>query len=217
MKFTKHLVEIYDTRNKLKYKILTKSKKFYWTVNSKIYTIIALAGLPVFIKFNLFNNQDATFVDDLLMILMLAAFLFGIIVGITKFNKYRTLEGDLISDLEFQKHKIIVGDKEYLLDEIQKIEITAFDFRGAIKTYKGNFDGNLSNGVDNLLKLYLTNQNKIELNFQQIIKNEIRNEKEILINYCNLNKLHYLNLLEILDINDYDEIQRFKIEKLTNQ
>lgn len=201
----------------MKYKILTKSKKFYWTVNSKIYTIIALAGLPVFIKFNLFNNQDATFVDDLLMILMLTAFLFGIIVGITKFNKYRTLKGDLISDLEFQKHKVIVGDKEYLLDEIQKIEINAFDFKGAIKTYKGNFDGNLSNGVDNLLKLYLTNQNKIELNFQQIIKNEIRNEKEILINYCNLNKLHYLNLLEILDINDYDEIQRFKIEKLTNQ
>ena len=201
----------------MKYKILTKSKKFYWTVNSKIYTIIALAGLPVFIKFNLFNNQVATFVDDLLMILMLTAFLFGIIVGITKFNKYRTLKGDLISDLEFQKHKVIVGDKEYLLDEIQKIEINAFDFKGAIKTYKGNFDGNLSNGVDNLLKLYLTNQNKIELNFQQIIKNEIRNEKEILINYCNLNKLHYLNLLEILDINDYDEIQRFKIEKLTNQ
>lgn len=199
----------------MKYKILTKSKKFYWTVNSRIYSILLLTTLPVFIKLNLFKNQNVTFLDKLLILIILITFFSALIIGLSKLNMYRTLKGELISDLEFQKHKIIIGDKEYLLDEIQKIEINAFDFKGAIKTYKGNFDGNLSNGVDNLLKLYLTNQNKIELNFQQIIKNEIRNEEEILINYCNLNKLDYLNLLEILNINDYDDIQRFKIEKLT--
>jgi hypothetical protein len=203
------------TVNKLKYKILTKSEKYYWTVNSRIYSILLLTILPVFIKLNLFKNQNITFFDKSLMFIMVATLFCGIVIGLSKFNKYKTLKGELISDLEFQKGKIIIGDKEYLLNEIQKIEINAFDFRGEINTYRGNFDGNLSNGVNNLLKLYLANQIKLEINFQQIVKNEIRNEEEILIAYCNQNKLHYFNLLEILGINDYDEIQKFKKEKLT--
>ena len=203
------------TKSKLKYKILTKSKKFCWTVNSRIYPILVLTTLLLLIKQILFKNQNITLFDKSLMFILFLTIFSGLIIG--KFKKYQTLKGQLISDLEFKKNKILIDDKEYLLDDIQKIEIKAFDFIGAIANHKGiDFDGNLSNGVNNFLKVYMKNQNKIELNFQQIKKNEIRNDEDIFINYCNNNKLHYLNLLEILGIDDYDEIQRFKMEKLTN-
>lgn len=200
----------------MKYKILTKSKKFYWTINSRIYTILLFTLLPVFIKLNLFKNQNVTFFDKTLFVIGISTILFGFAIRLLRFNKYKTLKGELISELEFLEDKIIIGDKQYLLEDIQKIEINAFDFKGLIIYSKGDLDGNLSNGVDNLLKIYLANQNKIEINFQQIVKNEIRNDQVNLISYCNQNKLHYLNLLEIMGINDYDEIQKFKKEKLIN-
>ena len=200
----------------MKYKILTKSKKFYWTINSRIYTILLFTFLPVFIKLNLFKNQNVTFFDKTLFVISICTILFGFAIRLLRFNKYKTLKGELISELEFLEDKIIIGDKQYSLEDIQKIEINAFDFKGLIIYSKGDLDGNLSNGVDNLLKIYLANQNKIEINFQQIVKNEIRNDEENLISYCNQNKLHYLNLLEIMGINNYDEIQKFKKEKLIN-
>ena len=200
----------------MKYKILTKSKKFYWTINSRIYTILLFTLLPVFIKLNLFKNQNVTFFDKTLFVIGISTILFGFAIRLLRFNKYKTLKGELISELEFLEDKIIIGDKQYLLEDIQKIEINAFDFKGLIIYSKGDLDGNLSNGVDNLLKIYLANQNKIEINFQQIVKNEIRNDQVNLISYCNQNKLHYLNLLEIMGINNYDEIQKFKKEKLIN-
>ena len=200
----------------MKYKILTKSKKFYWTINSRIYTILLFTLLPVFIKLNLFKNQNVTFFDKTLFVISICTILFGFAIRLLRFNKYKTLKGELISELEFLEDKIIIGDKQYLLEDIQKIEINAFDFKGLIIYSKGDLDGNLSNGVDNLLKIYLANQNKIEINFQQIVKNEIRNDQVNLISYCNQNKLHYLNLLEIMGINNYDEIQKFKKEKLIN-
>ena len=73
----------------------------------------------------------------------------------------------------------------------------------------------MSNGVDNTIKIYLTDKSKIEHNFQQKAENEIRNERSLLINYCKKGKLHYLSLLEILGITEYEEIQRFKKENLT--
>lgn len=200
----------------MKYKILTKSKKFYWTINSRIYTILLFTLLPVFIKLNLFKNQNVTFFDKTLFVIGISTILFGFAIRLLRFNKYKTLKGELISELEFLEDKIIIGDKQYLLEDIQKIEINAFDFKGLIIYSKGDLDGNLSNGVDNLLKIYLANQNKIEINFQQIVKNEIRNDQVNLISYCNQNKLHYLNLLQIMGINNYYEIQKFKKEKLIN-
>jgi len=200
--------------NKLKYKIITKKKKFYWTVNSVFFTIITITTLPVFIKLNILKSENVTILDKSLLSIMLVTFFVTIIIGISKFNKFVTLKGELNSDLELKNDKIIINEKEYLLNIIQKIEISAFDFKGAYSGYR-NFDGTLSNGVDNKMVIYLVDNNKIELNFQQNFENEIRNESKILIDYCNQGKLHYLNLLEILGINNYEEIQKFKSENLT--
>ena len=198
----------------MKYKIITKKKKFYWTVNSVFFTIITITTLPVFIKLNILKSENVTILDKSLLSIMLVTFFVTIIIGISKFNKFVTLKGELNSDLELKNDRIIINEKEYLLNIIQKIEISAFDFKGAYSGYR-NFDGTLSNGVDNKMVIYLVDNNKIELNFQQNFENEIRNESKILIDYCNQGKLHYLNLLEILGINNYEEIQKFKSENLT--
>ena len=200
--------------NKLKYKILTKKKKFYWTVNNIFFSIIVITTLPVFIKLNILKSENVTILDKSLLGIMCFSFFSAIIVGLSRYNKFVTLKGELKTDLEFFNDKIIIDEEEYPLSAIQKIEINAFDFKGAFRGYK-NFDGTLSNGVDNTLKIYLNNEPEIKLFFQQTINNEIRNEKTSLINYCNHSKLHYLNLLEILGITDYEEIKIFKKENLT--
>jgi hypothetical protein len=201
-------------RKKLKYKILTKSKKFYWTANSVFYSIMLVTTLPVFIKLNILKSENVTTFDKSLLSIMLFGFVGTIIYGISKYNKFVTLKGELNTDLEFKNDRIIINEKEYLINFIQKIELNACDYKGAYSGFR-NFDGTLSNGVDNTLKIYLNDNDKIEINFQQNLENELRNEKDILLNYCNNGKLHYLNLLDILGINNYEEIQKFKSENLT--
>jgi len=142
---------------------------------------------------------------------MLGAFFFGLY----KSNKHRTLKGELISELVFQKDKILIDDTGYHLDNIKKISIeNTFDYKGRYTYSKGNFDGSLSNGVENELLIYLNNDEKIQVNFQQVNEDDILNEREILIHYSNRGKLHYLNLLKILQIQNYDEIQNFKTKYL---
>jgi hypothetical protein len=198
----------------MKYKILTKTKKFYWTIDSLYFTVTGVTIGLFFIKLMILGEEVATIIDKFLLSILLIMHIVTLIYGFYKFNKYVTLKGELLYDLEFQKDKIIISNKEYYLDTIEKLEITAFDFKG-LRTGNKSFDGSLSNGVDNILKLYLKDNNKIEINFQQKTKNEIRNEELILIHYTNMKKLHYLTLLDIFGINDYDEIQKYKKEKLT--
>ena len=199
----------------LKYKILTKEKKFYWTVDSAFFVAMTITIVPMYVKWYIFNSDKFILFDEIMTCLMAISFIVFVIIGMSKFNKYKTLKGDLNSDLEFQNDKVLIAEKEYPITSIQKIEINSFDFKGALKGHR-SFDGTLSNGVDNTLKIYLNDKTKIELNFQQTTENEIKNEKENLITYCNLGKLHYLNLLEILAISNYDEIQKFKEQNLTN-
>ena len=173
-----------------------------------------ITTLPLFIKLNIVKSENITIFDKLLLLIMFLGFVGTIIYGISKYNKFVTLKGELNSDLEFKNDRIIINEKEYLIDVIQKIEINAFDYKGAYSGFR-NFDGTLSNGVDNKLKIYVNANEKIQINFQQNFDNEIRKEKDILINYCNAGKFNYLNLLDILGINNYEEIQKFKSEHLT--
>ncbi len=198
----------------MKYRILNKNKKFYWTANSIFSSIIFITALPVFIKILIFESSKLTTLDEILMVILCISFIIGIVVGFSKIGKFVTLKGELNSELEFLFNSVKINEREILLEKVQKIEINAFDFKGAYASSK-NLDGTFSNGVNNTIKIYLIDGTKTEVFFQQIIENQIRNEKQNLINYCNQGKLHYLNLLEMLGINNYEEIQNFKKEYLT--
>ena len=80
--------------------------------------------------------------------------------------------------------------------------------------YTTNFDSNRSNGTHNELKMTLNTGENIKIKFQQEFKDQILNEKNTLIKYCNVGKLNYLNLLSILNITEHKEIQEFKKNNL---
>ncbi|WP_166919628.1 hypothetical protein [Flavobacterium poyangense] len=104
----------------MKYKILTKSKKFYWTVNNIFFAIILITTLPVFIKLNIFKSGTITIFDKTLLCILVVTFFIATIIGIYKYNKFVTLKGELNSDFELKKDSILTIEKEYLLNDIQK-------------------------------------------------------------------------------------------------
>lgn len=196
------------------YNVIRKTKRYYFTVNTMFYLGFILFGLPVFIRLNIFNFEPNLF-DKIWSYTMLFIMLGALFFSLYKSNKYKTLKGKLISELEFQKDKIVIDKIGYQLNDIKKISIeNTFDYKGRYTYSKGNFDGSLSNGLENELLIYLNNDEKIQVNFQQVNEDDILNEREILIHYSNRGKLHYLNLLKILRIEDYGEIQNFKTKYL---
>lgn len=57
---------------------------------------------------------------------------------------------------------------------------------------------------------YLKFYKNFKYNFQQDFEHDILNVKDTLIEYSKQGKLHFLNLIDILNITDYNEIQEFK-------
>ena len=57
---------------------------------------------------------------------------------------------------------------------------------------------------------YLKFYKNLKYNFQQDFEHDILNVKDTLIEYSKQGKLHFLNLIDILNITDYNEIQEFK-------
>lgn len=196
------------------YKVLRKTKKIYITPNTIFYGGSVICLTPVVISLAL-GFDDSLWMHALLYVQLLVFFT-SIIIGIFKFNKYKTLKGELTSSLEFLHDGIQIDDTFYALDKIKKISLeNTYDYKGRVAFSRGDFDGKYSNGVDNLLHLYLTDGTIIPIHFQQNTENQIIQDKEHFIRYCNDGKLGYLSLLDLLKITDYNQIQLFKKENLT--
>ena len=198
----------------MKYKILAKNRRIYITPNNIVYSIIAICSIPLLIKYFILNNTNYETWDKTLTIIICLTFFLGVIYSFFKINGYRTLKGELKGNLEFISNAIIINEQTYFIDKIKNIEISSFDFKGRFAWFKGNLDGNKSNGTENVLKITLIDNKVIKINFEQIHENQIFSEKEALINYCNSGKMNYLNLIDTLNIKDYKEIQNFKKKNL---
>ena len=204
-------------RIKLKYRILTKKKKIYITPNKVIWTLILFALIPLTVKIFVFQNDEKTILETILFPILIGAFGIGAFIKLVKMEMTKTLDGELIGEIEFHEDQIVINEKPYFIEDIRKIEIITIDYIGKPITtsiYTTNFDSNRSNGTDNELKMTLNTGENIKIKFQQEFKNQILNEKNTLIKYCNGGKLNYLNLLSILNITEHKEIQEFKRNNL---
>jgi hypothetical protein len=74
------------------------------------------------------------------------------------------------------------------------------------------FSPHLSNGLDNQFLLILKNGERIECNFLQTDSEKIEFFNDIFIHYHKKGIVGWLQLLDILNIEDYDKIQEFKKE-----
>ena len=168
----------------------------------------------IFLRMNFTKNYYHVF--NLFYAISFLFFLACIIVGLSfslfRVNKVQYLQGKFDGLLEFKNEEILIKNKKYALNEINHIAIDARDFRGSwgISSFEGNFgDSYKSNGTDNQLKLVLNTNENITINFEQIAKNQIYNEKDFLINYFHHGKFNYANLVEIIGENDaYTEYKK---------
>lgn len=119
----------------------------------------------------------------------------------------RTITGEIV----FEKDKITVNSVEYLLDDLSKITFT--DCGNHLRQGDGYFDNNTTiepNSKDNVIALELNNGETLRTYFQLNNRYHIRNIQAELIHYHNEGKLHFLNLIDVLGIEDYNAIQHFK-------
>lgn len=198
----------------MEYKILVKKKKIYFTPNNIVFSVILICSIPTGIKYFVFKNSNYQIWDTTLVYIMVITLFGGFFYSIFINNGYRTLKGVLEGKLEFLADRIIIDDKIFDLQEIKNIELCSYDYKGKPAWFDNNLDGNKSNGTRNFLNLYLNDGKIIKTYFQQLHQNDILTEKETLIKYCNEGKMNYLNLLDVLNLTDYKEIQEFKKNNL---
>ena len=190
-------------------KIFEKKKGFYISPEN----IIAISWtILIFLIYYLKTTYEFNFKGWETGILI-----FGIIyiIGlmISTFFRYEREIGEYSGKLTFWEDKIQIGDKAYNLEQIKKIEfINAFDIKGMFVNSMLEFSPHLSNGIDNEFSLILKNGESIKCNFLQTENEKIEFFNEIFIHYHKKGIISWLQLLEILNIQDYNKIQEFKKE-----
>ncbi|GEP52736.1 hypothetical protein FNO01nite_34080 [Flavobacterium noncentrifugens] len=117
------------------------------------------------------------------------------------FNTYQPLKGSIEGYLELNMEKITLDKKEYSLDQINKIEIWNFDFVGDSNNYASrfNFNGLMSNGIENLFEMSLHDSTVLKIHFQQDYRNQIIHAKQELFNYYKQGKIDFSILARIFD------------------
>lgn len=98
------------------------------------------------------------------------------------------------------------------LSEVEKLTINAQDYNG-LRHFSLMYTvyPSISNGFNNTLCVKLFSKEIIQLNFEQKYERQLgKINKDVLIQYHKAGVLSLMNLLEILEIEDYNEIQEFK-------
>lgn len=195
------------------FKIYTPVKKFYFTPNVIIFSLAGFGFLPM--AFELFilkheSSEVSKFSVGCFGVCILAVF-GSVIVRALYASKQKPLGGRLEGDIAFNNDSIMINADEYLLENFEKISFTHFnDYVGKKQSNQNYYNDGVSNGVENTVILILKNGKSITCHFQQEYRFQLRELRPKLVHYHNEGKLHFLNLIDILGIEDYNAIQIFK-------
>ncbi len=140
-------------------------------------------------------------------------FLYVIGLMVSTFFRYEKELGEYSGSLTMYEDKVKVDGVEYKLSEIVKLDfVQAFDVKGKFKNSLLKFTPHLSNGLDNTFVLILKDGQRVKKSFLQTETARLKHYKVILIHYHKKGVLGWLQLLDLLEITDYDKIQAFKNE-----
>ena len=194
----------------MKFRIYKESKYEFLTTNFIAYVSFSITLIPSLII-------SCTSYGLIYPFKILAAIGFILVIGFNFFRiaqrqRHAKIRGTFLGYLCFFKDKISINNLIIELNEIQKIKIEATDYIGKNNDYLSKYDynGSLSNGLDNKVILYLKNGQNQYIRFEQRKKNDILLLKDILVEYYKQNKLSDIKLIEALNLTDYDEIQEFR-------
>ena len=195
------------------YNLYIPGNKFYITPDKVIFSLMLLFLFPALIEFWVLqhNNDELSLFSKICLYIVPVIVIAAIVVSARNIHRHEPLKGTISGRIIFEKERIIVDNLPFLINEVEKISVRFSDYKSLRKTYRG-FNGKLSNGIDNEIIIELPG-GEIQVYFFQVEDRlgaePIRDE---LINYHLSGKLHFLNLIELLNITDYNKIQQFKKE-----
>jgi len=188
--------------------IFEHKKGFFISTESLI--LILLTGI-IFILGYLNSTPDFDFGNWFIYILIIWL-LYFIGYMFSNFFLHEHKNGEFNGKIELEDDSIIINKSKYELNEINKIMIHSHDYEGQFVNGTFEFARHISNGLNNEMKLKLSNGNEINCHFLQTKGQRIKNFRDVLINYHLKGKMSWLHLLNILEMEDFDEIQIFKKE-----
>ncbi|GGD89838.1 hypothetical protein [Planktosalinus lacus] len=192
------------------YIFIPQEKKNY---NKRYYTILgALLCIIVIIIIESFNFLEVDYLISFLKfvgISLIILWLYFVFSSITEKEKlYGVLSGEII----LTDQEVILGKEHFKLDEILNITIKSDDYEDKFSFVLVNTSYPCkSAGVDNYFEIKLNDSSVRKVQFKQNYEDEfIKKNRDMLIYFCKLDKISFLALTVILNIDDYDEIQKLK-------
>ncbi|APG64185.1 hypothetical protein LPB136_01850 [Tenacibaculum todarodis] len=200
--------------NPRKLTLFKEKKGIYISLENII--AISWAAL-IFLIYYLKQSYDFDFKGIETGILVLGTiYIIGLLIS--TFFRYESEVGEYCGRIIFHENHINIENNDYYLEEIQKLEFfSTFDVKGDFTNYLLEFTPHLSNGLSNSFILTLKNGKQIEYNFLQTKSEQIKYYKDVLTNYYKKGIISWLELLNTLNIEDYNEIQNFKKELTVNE
>jgi len=190
-------------------KIFEKKKGIYLSPEN----ILALSWTAlIFLIYYLKASHEFNFKGwETIILIFGAIYIIGLMIS--TFFRYEREIGHYRGKFTFWEDRIQIDNNNYSLEEITKLDfIQAYDIRGMFVNSMLEFSPHLSNGLDNEFVLILKNGERIKYNFLQTESEKLEHFNEILVHYYKNGIIGWLQLLNILNIQDYNKIQEFKKE-----
>jgi len=188
--------------------IFEHKKGFFISTESLVFILLTSI---VFLLGYLQNTGNFDF-ENWVVYIAIIWLLYFIGYVISNFFLQQHKNGEFKGKLELEINTVIINGAKYELKEVSEISIHSSDFEGQFISSQFMLTRRSSNGLDNELTLKLINGNEIKCHFLQTKGQRIKNYKSLLINYHLKGKMSWLHLLQVLEMEDYNEIQDFKRE-----
>jgi hypothetical protein len=190
-------------------------KRFTITRTFILVTIFNICLITPFLIIYVLNEKNSDLITFFALCL-LPTFMIGFILKLLNKNKIKKLKGKLNGKLVFSENEITISDRTIYVSEIKKMKILASDWvgRDAFNSREWNFENGLSNGVYNFLKITYENGNTEKVQFQVSYRCQFKKLRNIIEHYYFLNKIDYLNCVDLLCLSTKDEWNELKKIKL---
>lgn len=175
-----------------------------------IYSLWFLAIAIFYLSNNYAQSNDLVYWGRLITLIAIVSLSgYWALVGLWR---YRPLNGNYNGELEFGEDYFKINDKQIKLNEINKIDVKIQDYYGMQTRSRGSaFSPGLSQGINNYLEYIDHDSINNKIFFKLSVKNQQKELETFIISAIRLNKMTFLRGIDLLGIEDYDEIQKFKL------
>lgn len=201
-----------------KFSLFKKSKKFYWSTNKIIYSILFFCCLIMLFKLKVLNIVENQF-DKVFIWIPIGIFCFGLVLKLNNMSKSESLHGNLEGYLSFENDFIKVNEEIILIEKIRNIQISNNDYIGKLVNFsKGNFGPALSNGTNNFIIIFLESGKTIKYQFEMINSDDFQKIRKTLIDYYIQKKIDFWELANVLEEKSSEEIAELtkEIEEISS-